>query len=327
MTNIAIIVLNWKGAEDTIDCIASIFAQTDRSAFRTIVIENASDDDSSARIIDYCREAGITLERIAYDSSTQALTSTHDDEAAKDVAVTLIESDQNLGFCQGNNLGANYAFRDGADAALILNNDTAVAPDMIARLAEAAEKLGPRTLISPQILYHDRPDTVWWFGGDFSGLLSASYRFQGTPRRICVEGYPETDWVSGCATLISRELFDEIGLYDPLFFIWCEEWDLSLRARAKGLALRVAPEALVYHKVGRSLGLVSPLTYFYSMRNMILLRRRYLSPVVRAAFATVYFPHKLLQAIRLSIKDRKLIYIFAFLDALSDRRGGLWKRQ
>jgi GT2 family glycosyltransferase len=142
-----------------------------------------------------------------------------------------------------------------------------------------------------------------------------------------VEGYPETDWVSGCATLISRELFDEIGLYDPLFFIWCEEWDLSLRARSKGLELRVAAEALVYHKVGKSLGLVSPLTFFYSMRNMILLRRRYLSPMVRAAFATVYFPRKLLQAVWFSIKNQRLIYVHAFVDAISDRRGGLWKRQ
>lgn len=328
MTKIAIVILNWKGADDTIECLASIAAQTGRSAFRTIVVDNASGDGSPSRISDYCRKAGIVLERIAYDNATQAFASAHDDKALKkDAAVCLIEADDNLGFCRGNNVGADYAFRLGADAVLILNNDTTVAPDMIERLTEAAAVLGPRTLISPQILYHDHPDTVWWFGGDFSPVLSVTYRFQGTPRRIGVQGYPETNWVSGCATLISRELFCEIGLYDPMFFIWCEEWDLSLRARAKELALRVAPEALVYHKVGKSLGLISPMTYFYSMRNMILLRRRYLSPTMRAAFTTAYLPRKFIQAVGFAIKNRKPIYIQAFFDALSDRQGGLWKRQ
>jgi GT2 family glycosyltransferase len=324
MIKITIILLNWKGAQDTIDCLASIAAQTGSPAFRTIVVDNASGDGSLARIAGYCDSAGIAIERVGYDSAAQAFSLPEWPHAA---AVTLIEADDNLGFCVGNNVGADYAFRVGADAALILNNDTTVAPDMVERLAEAAAKLGARTLLSPQILYHDRPDIVWWRGGNFSALLSPSYRFQGEPRWVGVEGYPETDWVSGCATLISRELFDEIGLYDPLFFIWCEEWDLSLRARSKGLELRVAAEALVYHKVGKSLGLVSPLTFFYSMRNMILLRRRYLSPMVRAAFATVYFPRKLLQAVWFSIKNQRLIYVHAFVDAISDRRGGLWKRQ
>lgn len=326
MTKIAIVLLNWKGAEDTVDCLTSIAAQTGLPAFRSIVVDNDSGDGSPARIRDYCREAGIALERIAYDSATGAFASAHDGEAEKDVTVSLVEADYNLGFCRGNNVGAHYAFQLGADAVLILNNDTTVAPDMIERLAEAVAKLGPRTLISPQILYHNQPDTVWWCGGGFSRLLTVTYRFQGAPRRVGLQGYPETDWVSGCATLISRELFDEIGLYDPIFFIWCEEWDLSLRARANSLALRVAPEALVYHKVGKSLGLISPLTYFYSMRNMILLRRRYLSRAVRTAFATVYIPRKFAQAVRLSIKDRRLIYINAFFDALWDRQGGQWKR-
>ncbi|MBO6868002.1 MAG: glycosyltransferase family 2 protein [Thalassococcus sp.] len=327
MTKIAIILLNWKGADDTIDCLMSIVAQKNITAYQTVVVDNFSGDRSVERITDFCQNADIALERIKYDATTQSFSAARGDDISKEHSVTLIEANENLGFCKGNNIGTEYAFMIGADAALILNNDTTIAPDTVEKLVEASESLGPRTLISPQILYHNRPDSIWWCGGEFSTLLSPSYRFQGEPERNVPGDFSETEWVSGCATLISRELFDEIGLYDPVFFIWCEEWDLSLRARSRGIALRVAPEALVYHKVGKSLGLVSPLTFFYSMRNMIILRRRYLSSLSRILFGSAYFPRKLLQAIRLSIKERRLIYLHAFLDAISDHRGGLWKRQ
>ena len=142
-----------------------------------------------------------------------------------------------------------------------------------------------------------------------------------------VEGFPETAWVSGCATLISRELFDEIGLYDPVFFIWCDEWDLSLRASKRGIPLHIAPASIVYHKVGKSLGIVSPLTFFYAMRNMMYLRKRYLKQPRRLLVWLAYLPRKLLQAVNLSLRTRKMIYLIAFVDALTDRDGGIWKRQ
>lgn len=325
MTKIAIILLNWKGTDDTIECIRSIATQTNVPAFQTIIVDNASGDGSPERITAFCSDAGISFSQVGYDSARGAFASPPLSRLPD--AVTLVEADKNLGFCIGNNIGADYAFRCGADAVLILNNDTTVAPDMVEKLVAAADVLGPRTLISPQILYADAPETIWWFGGDFSRTLSPSYCHQGELKRQGGGIFPQTDWVSGCATLISREVYDEIGLYDPLFFIWCEEWDLSLRARTKGFSLHIAQDAVVYHKVGRSLGLVSPLTFFYAMRNMIFLRRRYLGQPLRMAFWIVYLPRKLMQAVRLSLRNRDLIYFRAFLDALSDRKGGIWKRQ
>ncbi len=325
MIKVAIILINWKGAKDTNDCLASIAAQERVQAFQTVVVDNASGDGSPDQIVEFCERAGIGVARVAYDRERA------DTEPSPlpggPAPVTLIEADDNLGFCVGNNVGAAYAFACGADAALILNNDTIIAPDMLERLSVAAETLGPRVLISPQILYADRPDIIWWFGGGFSPFLSPSYRHQGDKKQLGFDGYPETDWVSGCATLISRDLFKEIGLYDPLFFIWCEEWDLSLRARARGVSLRVAPDAFAYHKVGKSLGLVSPLTFFYAMRNMIFLRQRYLRQPLLAALWLVYLPRKLTQAIGLAWKKRDPIYLWAFLDGLIDREGGIWKRQ
>lgn len=327
MKKISIVLLNWKGTDDTIECLNSVLSQTRLAAFRTIIIDNDSGDDSLSRLCDHCRYIGADFEVVAYDSSTDTFSSAEGGKNMQGAGISLIQANENLGFCSGNNVGARYAFNCGADSALILNNDTTVAPDFVEKLGEAACELGARTLLSPQILYQDEPDVIWWFGGDFSPLLSVTYRSQGARRKTGISGYPETNWVSGCATLISRELFSEIGLYDPCFFIWCEEWDLSLRASRRGISLQVVPDAIVYHKVGKSLGLVSPLTFFYSMRNMIFLRRRYVPFILRWGFMLIYIPRKFFQALIFSAKYHDLIYIQAFFDALIDFRGGIWKRQ
>ncbi len=323
MTKIAIILLNWKGTEDTIECIDSIAAQPDQSAFRTIVVDNASGDGSPDRIAEHCEAGGISYERQSFDSKLEQFKKPH---SQKSPAVTIVESDTNLGFCVGNNLGASLAFEIGADAAFILNNDTTVAPDIIAQLTEAFKTLGPHMLISPQILYADEPDYIWWFGGYFSRMLMPSYGHQGEKRRSD-EGHPETEWVSGCATLISRQLFERIGLYDPIYFIWCEEWDLSLRASNAGIPLRIAPKAIVYHKVGKSLGVISPLTFFYAMRNMIILRQRYLAWPLRTLFWLAFVPRKAIQALIFSRRYNSRRYWEAFTDALTESRGGIWRRQ
>ena len=324
LPEISVILLNWKGADDTIDCIRSLCAPGAVRPRHIMVVENLSGDGSAERIAQACAESGIPLTRLPY---TQASHSYGPLEATPEAgSVVMIEADGNLGFCVGNNVGAEWALAHGADATLILNNDTTVDPDMIPQLAAAAATLGPRVLISPQILYEANPDTVWWCGGAFSSVLSPTYRHQGEKRQTGITGFPESQWVSGCATLISKTLFEEIGLYDPTFFIWCEEWDLSLRATSKGIALRVAPEAIVYHKVGKSLGIVSPLTFFYSMRNMILLRRRYMGLPKRAAFNCIYLPKKAMQAVQFAVKYRSRRYLEAFVDALGSP-GGIWGRQ
>lgn len=324
MPEISAVLLNWKGADDTIDCIRTLCAEPARRPWHIVVVENASGDGSADRIAAACAAMNIQLHRIRYDSADERFNEPMDTPDAG--SVVMIEADDNLGFCIGNNVGVKWALSHGADAALVLNNDTTVAPDMIEQLAAAAEALGPRALISPQILYEAEPDTVWWCGGEFSRTLSPSYRHQGEKRQVGHDDFPPSQWVSGCATLISKELFEELGLYDPAFFIWCEEWDLSLRASKRGTPMHVAPNAIVYHKVGRTLGIISPLTFFYSMRNMILLRRRYLKWPVRTAFNLVYLPRKAVQAAVFTARFRSRRYLEAFVDALGSQ-GGIWRRQ
>ena len=322
---IAVILINWKGVKDTLESLESILSQNRIDAFRVVIVDNNSGDGSVQRISSYMetKECGYEVLTYSQESDEPQIKL----EGSRDKVVTLISASSNLGFCNGNNLGAKFAFSIGAEAALILNNDTVVYPDLIEKLSVAASELGPDVLISPQILYASKPETIWWCGGAFSKNLSPSYLNQGESKLKDGLVYPQTEWVSGCATLISYEIYEKIGLYDPIFFIWCEEWDLSLRAQRNNIPMHVAKNAIIEHKVGNSLGITSPLTFFYGMRNMIILRARYLSDKRNLLFSIIYFPIKLIQSISLSLKFSDFRFILAFLDASKDRKGGIWNRQ
>ena len=328
MKKIAVVILNWRGGNDTIECLQSFCSQNMSDGLHLVVIDNASHDGSAQRILRWAEEGGVSTEVFDHQAADDRLVSVGLFRPGAKPKLTLVRSDSNNGFCVGNNLGARIGFEAHADFALILNNDTLVGPDFNAALQEILTDDDGTTLYSPQIAYASQPEKIWWFGGRFSRLLSPIYLAQGELVRIDDGSRPATHWVSGCATLISRGLFERIGLYDPVFFIWCEEWDLSLRATAAGVSMRALPGVLVYHKVGKSLGITSPLTFFYGMRNMLILRRRYLSWVLRLPFNLVYLPYKLVQAIELGLRGGDWRYLQGYVDALtSTRGGGKWRRQ
>ena len=328
MKKISVVILNWNGSDDTIDCVRSWQTQNMPEGLHLVVIDNASPDESAERVLEWAQASGMPTEVLVHQAADDSLVPTGKPVQTGKQKLTLVRSDSNNGFCVGNNLGARIGFDAGADFTLVLNNDTIVGPDFNEALQAVLAHDDGTTLYSPQIAYASEPEKIWWFGGLFSPLLSPTYVAQGETVRHNDGSRPSTQWVSGCATLISRELYERIGLYDPIFFIWCEEWDLSLRAARAGVPMQVLPSILVYHKVGKSLGITSPLTFFYAMRNMLILRRRYLHPGVRLPFILAYLPYKFFQALQLGLKQSDRRYLQGFFDALtSTRSGGKWRRQ
>lgn len=85
----------------------------------------------------------------------------------------------------------------------------------------------------------------------------------------------ETSWCSGAAFVIRRKVFEEIGGFDPHFFMYAEDVDLSWRARAAGYKIIYCPGILIRHSSYCKRGEIKPLQYGYSMRNNLLMRRRY----------------------------------------------------
>lgn len=210
------VVLNWNGWRDTLPCLRSL-EELDYPRHRPLVVDNGSTDDSVARI------------------------------SAAFPGVELLETGRNLGFGGGCNAGIRHVMRDGCDYVWLLNNDTLVEPATLSALVAEAEA-DPRVgMVASVLRYHHHPEEVQAWGG------GAVRWWLGLPRHLRTpEEARRLDYLVGASLLARTAMLREIGLFDEGFFLYWEDADLSLRARAAGWSLRVAEGSTVLHKEGGS---------------------------------------------------------------------------
>lgn len=253
-----VVLVNWNNARDTIDCIKSL-ESVSYGDFEVIVVDNGSTDGSTEDI-------------------SQAFPET-----------TIIRNNKNLGFAGGNNPGIKFALDKGADYVLLLNNDTVVAPDFIARMVELAELSPAIGIVSPKIYYFSEPDRLWFAGGVID-LWRGNTRHLGDleiDKGQC-DSVQDVDFVSGCAMLVKRKVIEDIGmLYEPMF-LYYEDSDFCARSRRAGYRIVMAPEGKIWHKVSSTTGRIKDLQYYYGTRNMFIFEKRNASLVQLAIFIPYY---------------------------------------
>ena len=210
-----IVPLNFNGLEDTRKCLRSLAALS--SPASVVVVDNASDEDP-----------------------TQSL-------KQEFPAVHLIRNSVNAGWSGGNNAGIRFALARGADFIILLNNDTTVHPDLVARLLAAAEAHPQCGIIGPVIRYMDEPELAMTDGTLFNRPgYPGFFQRQPVPEREAV--VEETDIVNGCCMMVRATVFERIGLIDDRFFLIHEEADFCLRSREAGWTCGILAEGLVWHK-------------------------------------------------------------------------------
>ena len=241
-----VIVLNWNGKEDTLDCIESL-GKVDYGNFRILVVDNASTDGSAEAVR----------------------------ESYPDVAV--IENPENLRFSGGNNIGIAEAMSSGADYVLLLNNDTTVKANFLGRLVSAAEGDQKRGIVGAKIYYHDDMQKIWYAGGkvDFArGDISHRGIRCVDDGEFDVAG--ETEYVTGCCMLIGRSVIERIGGLDEEYYIYTEDVDYCYRAREAGYLCYYEPSARVWHKVSSSSGGgLTPFKVYHRVRSNFLFFSRH----------------------------------------------------
>lgn len=238
---VSIIILNWNGRDDTLACLAPLH-QIDYTAYEIVVVDNGSTDDSVAAI------------RTSYPQ------------------VTLIETGHNLGYVGGNNVGLEYANATHADYALLLNNDTEVAPDFLSLLVDAAETDPKIGIVGPTIYYHTEPERIWSAGGAIDWARGSTWmvglneidrgQFGGAPRPV--------DFVTGCALLIKMPVVAQMGLLDPRFFAYYEETEWCVRVARAGFKILHVPQAKLWHKISLVARGTSLTVYYYMTRNRLI---------------------------------------------------------
>lgn len=243
-TEIAVIILNWNGLEDTLQCLESLNAIKYRN-YEVILIDNGSSDNSVA-----------------------CLSSQYSN-------ITIIENKENFGFAEGNNVGIRRALASNTRYILLLNNDTIVEPHFLTELIEVAENDPKIGIIGPKIVYDSDPEKIWSVGGRanlfFGVFLNKGKHHSATS---CT-GIKTVDYVSGCALLIKTEVIKKVGLLDKDFFLFLEDTDWNFRAHLQNYRSVVNCDAIVLHKSAASRRTAPDLVYYYFARNSLLFLKKH----------------------------------------------------
>jgi len=237
----SIIILNWNGKDDTLECLSSV-TNINYCNYEIILVDNGSSDDSVAEI------------------------------RSQFPIVHVIEAGENLGFAEGNNVGIRYALSTGTDYVLILNNDTWVDEQFLDHLVSEAIKTDNQFVYGPAIYYAEPKNMIWFAGAKWNNeKLAFDFPLQNSLSDQLPNEPFESDYICGAALFFHRSVAEEIGLLDERFFLVWEESDWCYRARNAGYPSRIVPASKIWHKIGVSFGSESsPLRLFFSARNRLL---------------------------------------------------------
>jgi GT2 family glycosyltransferase len=239
LPSVLIIVLCYNGVTLTLDCLESL-RRLEYTSVDILIVDNASHDDTPATV------------------------------RARFPEVIVIESGANLGFAAGNNVGLRYALEQGYDYALLLNNDTEVAPDFLNRLVQTAEADSTIGAIGPMIYYHDRSNVIWSAGGVINWRRGNSAMRGIGEQDLGQYRAGNVDFVSGCALLCKRAVLERAGLLDERFFMYYEETEWCVRAARLGFRIVHLPAARIWHKIPFDARADQPYVAYYMTRNRLL---------------------------------------------------------
>jgi GT2 family glycosyltransferase len=205
-----IIVLNFNGKDTLIDCLSSIY-QSDYLNFEVVLVDNDSKDGS-------------------FEKARKLFSRAH-----------FIKNSNNLGFSKGNNVGIRFALEKFADYVLILNNDTLVEKTTLSTLVKVMDE-NPKVGVSSPVIF-SADEKIWFAGGCIDWFKMKTYHLTKVDSSLPYA----TQYVSGCAMLVRKDVFKKIGLFDERFFLYYEDADFSVRAKKDGFDLSIVPSASIRH--------------------------------------------------------------------------------
>ena len=294
MNRVYIILVNWNGWNDTIECLESLLL-LDYPEYRIVVCDNGSHDDSLIMLRTwgenkFVNESGNWQEysRAVAEKGGNGL----------DSAFTLVTNGDNLGFGGGTNVGLRYAMARGdADYCWLLNNDTVVhSAALKAMVARLAEKPDAGMCGSTLRYYDDRPRVQALGGAIYFDWFGVAWHIGRMLRgEVLIDPVPvekKMDYVVGASLLVRTSYVKDVGYLAEDYFLFFEELDWVLRGGGD-YTLAYAPESVVYHKIGRSVGtssnpaLKSVACDYYTFRNRIIFSRRYFKTRLPLVYMTI----------------------------------------
>lgn len=278
-----IILVNYNGWQDTIECLESLL-KIDYPHYQIVIVDNDSPNESIKYITAWA-EGSLALQEqestifksfvmpyskkpisyVLYNREEAEKGGNKANESKYKNPLVIIQSGYNGGFSFGNNVGIQYALaRNDADYILLLNNDTIVKSDFLTELLKGATSSSSIGITGAKIYYYDEPNKLWFNGGTFNEWFGRTTHI----KKESTQDISTCSFITGCCMLIKKEVIKKIGLLDESYFMYVEDLDYCYRARKAGFVLNVAHKSIIWHKVGASNeGELSEFAVRYMVKN------------------------------------------------------------
>ena len=242
-----IILVNYNGVTDTLECIKSLESIYYKN-YEIVVVDNDSTDNS----------LHILKEKIGYKHH-------------------VISSNKNGGFAFGNNIGIRYALEKGADYVLLINNDTTVEPDFLDELVNSMEKNDECGITTGLILNYYDKNLVWYAGGEINWNRFYGYHKHENENINRLRLYEnEVSFATGCLMLIRSEVITKVGELPEEYFMYYEDVDYCANIQENGYKIYFNPKSIIYHKISATSGeSESPFAITWNTRNRVNFINKY----------------------------------------------------
>ncbi len=257
---VSIVILNYNSVEETKQCINSLKKIT-YDNYNIIIVDNASKDNSYSILKELYNEEYI-----------------------------ILESQQNLGYADGNNLGIKYAMDNGADYICVLNNDVAVEKDFLNLIVDEFKKDNCIGIVGPCICDYAERNIIQAMGANinlFTGLTQGRYKGRRYNEIEAKNSY--VDYLGGACFVCKKEVFHKIGLIPENYFLFFEETEFCLSAMRAGYKLLCLYNSKIYHKRSSTISKYNGLSYYLLNRNRVVFIRRNGNAVQRIIFSIYIF--------------------------------------
>lgn len=246
---ISIIIVNYNGWKDTIECLKSL-EQVKYDLFEVVLVDNASTDESVKELRKFKKKSNLKIK--------------------------LLLENNNGGFAAGNNTGIKYALATDSQYFLMLNNDTLVDQNFLEELllpfvdSEVGATIG-------QIYYAGNRQMIWYAGGNVNEkyMKPSHFRFNEV-EQMHISEQKEVSFATGCCICCSRKCIEKVGLWDEIYFLYEEDVDLSIRIRRSGFKIIYNSDSIIFHKVSASTSKISGGAQYYQIRNRLLIIKKFL---------------------------------------------------
>lgn len=286
---VSIIILNWNGKEDTIECLESLKHITYPN-YEILLVDNGSTDGS----VECFKERYPEIE--------------------------IIENGKNLGFAEGNNIAIKWAINSNSDYVLLLNNDTLVDPYFLTELINVAESDPKIGVVGPTVYYYHEANKIQSAGGKIVWNRGTTHHLN---KNKIDDGTfsenSEVDYIQGCALLAKSKVFKDVGYLNRDYFAYWEETDWCARVHKAGYKIYHVPKGKIWHKEGMTSRKLTGFRQYHATRNRFWFMRTNAEKKQYISFIIYFFGyHMWFSSAVYLLYSKNLRIFFSFLKGIKD---------